>query len=131
MKTLVVDDDFTSRRILQAYLITYGECHIAVNGSEAIEEFKAALINENPYDLICLDIMMPEIDGHKVLKTIREIEEEAGIFGKNIVKIIMTTSLSDADNVIKSFREQSEAYIIKPIEDEKLIKTLKYLELIK
>ena len=131
MKILIVDDDLSSRRILQAYLLKYGECSIAVNGNEAIEKFKAALIDEAPYDLICLDIMMPKIDGHEVLKTLREIEEEAGIFGKSIVKIIMTTALSDSGNIIKSFREQSEAYIIKPIEDAKLMKTLKYLELIK
>ena len=130
MKTLIVDDDYSCRRILQAYLLKHGACDLASNGSEAIDKFKAALIDKEPYDLICLDIMMPEIDGHEVLQTIRKIEENEGIYGSDNVKIIMTTALSDTENIVKSFKEQSEAYIIKPIEDEKLVKTLKYLELI-
>jgi len=130
MKSLVVDDDFTSRRILQKYLSKYGECNVAINGNEAIEQFKAALGEKSPYDLICMDIMMPGVCGHEALILIREIEQEAGIFGKEMVKIIMTTALSDATNMIQSFKEQSEAYMVKPIENEKLTKMLEYLELI-
>ena len=42
MKTLIVEDDFTSRLLLQASLSAYGECHIAVNGKEAVEAFRTA-----------------------------------------------------------------------------------------
>jgi two-component system chemotaxis response regulator CheY len=43
MKTLVVEDDFTGRLILHTFLSRYGECHIAVNGREAVDAFGAAL----------------------------------------------------------------------------------------
>ena len=40
---LLVEDDFASRLLLQTFLSRYGECHIAVNGREAVEAFRAAL----------------------------------------------------------------------------------------
>ena len=44
MKILIVDDDFTSRLILNTFLSQFGACHIAVNGSEAVEAFGSALV---------------------------------------------------------------------------------------
>ena len=79
MKTLIVEDDFTSRLLMQAILSPYGECHIAVNGREAIQAFRLARAQGHPYDLVCLDIMMPEMDGHAVLKALRAAEEAEGI----------------------------------------------------
>ena len=52
MKTLIVEDDFTSRLLLQTFLSRYGECHLAVNGKEAVEAFRMALDNGSPYNLI-------------------------------------------------------------------------------
>jgi len=124
MKSLIVDDDFISRRILQSILSNYGECHVAIDGQEALFAFEQSLAEESPYNLICLDIMMPGMTGHEVLKKIREREEVKGIFGNNTTKIIMTTALKDNENIKNSFREQCEAYLIKPISKTKLIKTL-------
>lgn len=75
MKTLIVEDDFTSRLLLQTFLNPYGESHVAVDGIEAIEAFMLACAEKYPYDLVCLDIMMPRMDGHEVLKRIRGMEE--------------------------------------------------------
>lgn len=124
MRSLVVDDDFFSRRILQTMLAEYGEAHVAVDGKEALFAFKQALAEENPYDVVCLDIMMPEMDGHEVLKEIRSIEENKNIFGNDSTKVIMTTALDDSDNIKSAFREQCESYLIKPISKSKLIKIL-------
>lgn len=124
MKSLIVDDDFFSRRILQTMLAGYGESHVAVDGKEAIFAFEQALAEEKPYDVICLDIMMPEMSGQEVLKTIRQTEEKRSIFGNDAVKIIMTTALDDGTNIRTAFREQCEAYLIKPISKSKLIGVL-------
>jgi len=124
MKSLIVDDDFFSRRILQTIFSAYGECHVAVDGKEALFAYKQALAEESPYDVICLDIMMPEVNGQEVLREIRAIEEKKNIFGSDSVKIIMTTALDDSENVKTAFREQCESYLIKPISKSKLIKTL-------
>lgn len=124
MKSLIVDDDFFSRRILQTMLAGYGECHVAVDGKEALFAFKQALAEETPYDVICLDIMMPEMSGQEVLKKIREIEASKNILGSGSAKVIMTTALDDKENIKTAFREQCESYLIKPISKTKLINTL-------
>lgn len=130
MKSLIVDDDFFSRRILQTILSSYGETHVAVDGKEALFAVEQSLAEESPYDLICLDIMMPEMNGQEVLKEIRLLEEKKSIFGNDCVKIIMTTALDDSDNIRTAFREQCESYLIKPISKAKLEKILNDLELI-
>jgi two-component system, chemotaxis family, chemotaxis protein CheY len=130
MKTLVVEDDFTSRKMLQLMLLPLGECDIAVEGAEAIAAFRSAAAEGKQYDLICLDIMMPELDGHTVLTEIRKMEEEAGISGRDGVRVIMTTALSDSKNILKAFDGQCEAYLVKPIEKRKLFETLRILGLL-
>lgn len=130
MKTLIVEDDFTSRLLLQTILSPYGECHVAVNGREAIEAFTTARHDGAPYDLLCLDIMMPEMDGQTALKEIRAIEEADGILSTFGVKIIMTTALGEPKNVIDAFMELCDAYIIKPVEKAKLLSILQTLGLI-
>jgi len=130
MKTLIVDDDFTNRVLLQAILGAYGPTHIAVNGKEGIDAVGTALGSNEPYDLVCLDIMMPEMDGQEALKIIRNFEEKSEISPGEGVKIIMTTALDDSVNVMTSFREQCDGYITKPIDKELLLQKLNDLELI-
>lgn len=121
MKILIADDDPTSAKLLFIYLKEYGDCHKADNGEEALEAIQHAMESENPYDLICLDIMMPIIDGHETLKTIRELERSTlNITGKT-AKVIMTTALNDINTVMRSFSELCDAYIAKPITKEKLV----------
>ena len=124
MKTLIVEDDFTSRLLLQGLLQPYGVCHICVNGREAIDAFKKALDENESYNLVCLDIMMPEIDGQAALKQIRIIEQEAGILPSQGTKVIMTTALDDKKNIMSAFREQCDIYLVKPIDREKLKESL-------
>ena len=127
MKTLIVEDDFLSRKLMLAYLSPLGECDVATNGSEAIEAFMIANDAGQHYDLITLDIMMPEMSGQEVLKRVRMIEEDQNL---PAAKIIMTTALKDADNVMTAFKSQCEGYLVKPIESEKLRGLLRELDLL-
>ncbi len=127
MRILVVEDDFVARKFLSKVLSGYGEVDIAIDGSEGVNAFRNAINEGKRYELICLDIMMPEMDGQEVLKMIRNIEYENDIMGLKGAKIIMTTALKDVDNIAKAFREQAEAYLVKPISIEEINKTLKNL----
>src|SRR5664279_4841903 len=118
MKTLIVEDDFTSRLLLQELLKDYGPCFTAVTGVEAVLATKAALETDEPYDLICMDIMMPEMDGRAALKAIREQEESRGIRSTIGSKIVMTTALTDGPNVFGAFHELCDGYLFKPIAKE-------------
>jgi two-component system, chemotaxis family, chemotaxis protein CheY len=114
MKILIVDDDFTSRKILQGSLKDLGNCDLACNGEEACLAYRTAMADGTPYQLILLDIMMPGMDGTEVLKCIREDEEKNRIFGSDRVRIAMATCLNDKDHVIGSFHSGCDGYILKP-----------------
>jgi two-component system, chemotaxis family, chemotaxis protein CheY len=130
MRTLIVEDDFTSRLLLQSFLSKYGECHIAVNGKEALAAFRVAQESGQKYDLICMDIMMPEMDGQTAVKQIRALEEAGGTLSSKGAKIIMTTALADVKNIIQSFKSLSDAYLFKPIDTGKLLGHMQDLHLI-
>ena len=130
MKCLIVEDDFTARRLLKRYLSNYSDCDIAVDGNEAVQAFGQAMNEKEPYELICLDIMMPNMNGREALKAIRQIESEYGIDGLDGVKVIMTTALGDSKNIVGSFREGCEAYIVKPVEKDKLLEEMANLGLV-
>lgn len=130
LRVLLVEDDFTSRLLLQTFLSRYGECHIAVNGREAIEAFRLALERREKYDLICMDIMMPEIDGREAVRQVRKIELAHGILSNWGTKIIMTTAVDDMKEVFGSFRDLCDAYLTKPIDLSKLLDQLKAFQLV-
>ena len=130
MKTLIVDDEFVGRLLIQELLKKYGPCHIAVNGREALEAVHMALDEDEPYDLICLDIMMPEMDGQEALKEIRALEASRGIHFPRWAKIVMTTALTDSASVLSAMREQCDGFLVKPIRKEKLFEALRKMGLI-
>jgi len=130
MKALIAEDDFASRKFMLRFFEKYGECDVTVDGKEAVEAYKMAIECGEPYDLICLDIMMPEMDGHQALKTIRKIEEESGVAEDERVKIVMTTALSETRHVTKAFENGCTAYAGKPINQDKLEAMLKKFKLI-
>src|ERR1035438_3333871 len=130
MRALIVEDDFTCRLLLQSFLAPYGECHIAVNGKEAVVAFRLAQESGQPYDLICMDIMMPEMDGQTAVREIRALEEAAGTLSTSGVKIIMTSALDDMKNVMQSFQSLCDAYLFKPIDSGKLLDHLRDFQLV-
>ena len=130
MRILIAEDDFTSRTSMLRFLSNYGICDVAADGKEAIEAFKLALELGTGYDLICLDIIMPNIDGYQALQEIRRIENEEGFSDNQKAAIIMTTALSEGRNVTKAFELGCTAYAGKPIAEEKLEKELRKLGLI-
>jgi two-component system chemotaxis response regulator CheY len=130
MKILVAEDDITSRKFLYKFLSQYGECDLVVDGLEALDAVLISLKENNPYDLICLDIMMPKVDGVRALKHIKELESQKGLLPEKRAKVIMTTALAETNIVQNAFRIGCDAYIPKPIDTEKLKEILLQLNLI-
>ncbi|MCB0352322.1 MAG: response regulator [Bdellovibrionales bacterium] len=124
MKSLIVEDDFVSRKILQKILSRFGESDVAVDGKEALSAFDLALQENTRYDVICLDINLPFLDGQEVLKAIRARERDLGIHGLECVKVIMTTGRDDTASILTAFREGCEAYVKKPFTREEIVSKL-------
>ncbi len=130
LRMLLVEDDFGSRHLLQTFLARYGECHVAVNGREAVDAFRSAFEEGHGYHLVCMDIMMPEMDGREAVRRLRDIEQQHGIFSSSGAKIIMTTAVTEIKEVIRCFKELCDAYLMKPIDLEQLVSHLEFYQLI-
>lgn len=131
MRILIVEDDFVSRNMLQHILAEYGHCDIAVDGQEAVDAFKHAWGESKPYDLICMDIMMPNLDGHEALNQIRDFENQMNLDSNSEAKVIMTTGLNDNKSVSEAFYKGSaSSYFVKPIDRNKMLEELRLLGLI-
>jgi len=125
MRILVVEDDYISRRLLCRYLEPYGECHEAVNGHEALDAVRRAVVSGEHYDLICLDIMMPGMDGQQTLIHLRQIEMDNGMPVGRGAKVIMTSAMEDNHYIMEAMNASADGYVAKPIERRKFIETLK------
>ncbi len=130
MKSLIVEDEFSARTFLQEVLGRYGPAHVAVNGKEAVDAVQSSLEAGEKYDLICLDIMMPEMDGQVALKNIRDMEEARGLTSTKGAKIIMTTALDDMKNAVSAYWNLCDTYLVKPIDWDNMVSELQKLGLI-
>jgi two-component system chemotaxis response regulator CheY len=129
MRSLVAEDDATSRVVLQKFLSKYGECDIAVNGKEAVQAVKKARLERRSYDLVCVDLHMPVLDGQEAIKEIRAEEAEAETFRK--MKIIVTTAQSDMNSITNAVVGKCNGYMMKPIDIAKLQSELREMGLVK
>jgi len=132
LKILIAEDDEESLLLLENYFSEFGKCDTVKNGIEAYQAFLQAIEEDFSYDLISLDINMPVMDGHEVLKKIRDNEKEILSYTADHIpcKIIMTTASLDADNFIKAMKDNCDAYIGKPVRKNFIKKKLKELNLI-
>lgn len=130
MKILIAEDDFASRKFMLRFLGKYGECDVTMDGREAVEAYTMSIEAGDAYDLVCLDIMMPGMDGYQALKEIRDIEKANNVAQDKEAKIIMTSALNEGRNVQKAFELGCVAYAGKPIDQDKFEGVLKKLGLL-
>lgn len=129
MNILIVEDDTISQKIILDCLLEH-KCSLVSSAVEAVEMFLLALNQNNPYDLVCMDIILPEFDGYETIKRIRNIEKKYNIPKEKSIKIIITTIVNDSRNLKKCFDLNCDAYAGKPINKKELINTIKSLNLI-
>ena len=125
MKILIAEDDFVSRKLVNTLLASIGEVDIAANGTEALTAVKMAIENNQPYDLICLDILMPGFDGIVALKKIRQLEAQKGLDPEKRSKIIMTTAVSDKSYVLAAAQANCDGFLVKPITKDRLFNEIR------
>lgn len=106
-KILVVEDEAKIRKIIISYLKEDYQIAEAADGREALEYFK-----QTDFDLIILDLMLPEISGEKVCQKIRQISE---------IPIIMLTAKSSEENKIDGFNYGADDYLTKPFSPRELL----------
>ena len=128
LKSLVAEDDATSRALLQAFLSRYGECQIASDGKEAVDAARLARENRDSFDLICMDLRMPTMEGQEAIREIRKHEAATGALRPT--KIIVTTAHSDMESITTALLARCNSYLVKPIDTKKLLVELETLGLV-
>lgn len=106
-KILVVEDEAKIRKIIISYLKEDYQITEAADGRKALEYFK-----QTDFDLIILDLMLPQISGEKVCQKIRQISE---------IPIIMLTAKSSEENKINGFNYGADDYLTKPFSPRELL----------
>ena len=125
MKTLVVEDDATTAAVMAGLLELYGEVSLVQSGAAALDLFSHALKSGEAFDLVCLDIMLPDMSGKDVLKALRDHEAFIGCQESDAARIVMTSSRKDPPAILGSFREQCDGYLVKPATQSKLHQMIK------
>lgn len=130
LKTLVVEDDLVTGRVMQRLLQLHGHCDVAANGQEALQAVERAHRTGEPYRLVCLDIMMPVMDGREALRAIRQLEKAHGVQKGSACMVVMTTALDDSSSIDGAFADRCDGYLTKPIGRQKLVGELNRLGLL-
>jgi two-component system response regulator VanR len=114
IKILVVEDDEHIRETVKAYLLEAGyQVDICSDGDSALERFYDSI-----YQLVILDIMLPGVDGHELLKELRKLHD---------TPVLMMTALDDDENEIRAFTNEADDYVTKPFTIEILLKRVEAL----
>lgn len=115
VKILVVDDDKNIRKLISAYLTQMGyNVAAAENGLAALN-----MMEDQYYDMLVVDIMMPEMDGYELTSSIRSIDDK--------LPILMVTAKDTFEDKRKGFLSGTDDYITKPINFEEMNLRLKAL----
>jgi two-component system chemotaxis response regulator CheY len=131
MKILIVDDSKYQRYLIDLALAKYGKCDQVADGEEAVASYRAALEQGAPYDLVLMDILMPNMDGHEAVRRIGALQQTAALPDEKRSKIVMLSSLDDPVNMMQAqFEDGAHAYLTKPFDEVVLVETLASLGLI-
>ncbi|MBF0460353.1 MAG: response regulator [Magnetococcales bacterium] len=121
MKMLVVDDEFNNRALMGRLLESYGTVDMVIDGQEAVDAFFLAHAENAPYDLVFMDIMMPNMDGHQAVQAMRRKEAELGLVSRHEVRVVMVTALDSPKEAMKSYyHDGCTDYVTKPITRQKI-----------
>lgn len=118
-KILIVDDELFNRKLIKEIISDKYEFEEADSGANALLVFREAFLAKKPFDIILLDVAMPEMDGLEVLNSLRKFEEIHGILFGHGVPVIMVTAFREP--FMEAFKEGCDDYMLKPIDPEELL----------
>lgn len=124
MHALIVEDDLVCRKVLQKLLAGYGTVEAVACGSDALIAVTQARAAGKPFQLVCLDIDMPDMTGHQVLVQLRREEDERKSPADQRLRVLMTSGHSQPENVVASFHNRCDGFLVKPVNAHKLAERL-------
>jgi HD-like signal output (HDOD) protein/ActR/RegA family two-component response regulator len=124
MKTLIVDNELAGRTLMDRIMTNYGACKTAENGEAAIGMFKTACENGDFFDLVTLEIALPDINGLDVLLQIRQMEKDKKVPLYKRAVIMMATASADKDTIVTAVQTGCNEYVVKPFDGDTISRRL-------
>ena len=122
---LIVDDSTAIRESFKEILSPLAECEEAVNGQAAVDLVKRRINQGKPFDLVLMDIIMPEKDGLTAVKEIRQFEHRRSCRESDCLTIVIVTTIREPSRILVAQYEcGADAYITKPFTGETVLQTL-------
>jgi two-component system chemotaxis response regulator CheY len=114
-RVLIVEDEPVNQEFLLLALKGHGECLAVASGEEALAAVTLALDDNQPYDIIFLDLMLPGIGGLQTLEKMRHLEEHFELPEERSARVIITTALDDDQAASRAFIQgRAVSYMTKP-----------------
>jgi two-component system chemotaxis response regulator CheY len=129
MRVLIAEDNFLNRKYISQFMSKFGDVDITADGAEAVNAFLTALETREYYDLVCLDIIMPNMNGVEALQTMRALEDEFQLEKESKAKIIMMSALNEREYIQKASELGCNGYASKPVSLEGLTEVMKKMNL--
>jgi len=123
INSLVVEDNVITQKFIHKIMKDFGTCDVGNDGQEGLEQFEKNISENNYYDVICLDIQMPKLDGVQLLEKIRKMEKENQQIKRSV--IIMITAIGDKEINKKCVKLGCNSFLLKPVDKENLSKVLR------
>ena len=132
LNILIVEDEYISGILLESLLSPYGRCRLVKDGLEGLailrDSFQNGLLR---FDLVLLDLELPGMSGHEILKEIRRLEQEENPIGTAMVKVVVVSSLDDSRNILEALAiGRCQAYLAKPPTARRIAELLEQFQLI-
>lgn len=124
LKTLIIDDEIQGYACIKSML---GVCDIVESGLIGVEYAETALKIKSYYNLILLDVVIPDLDGIEVIRKIRDLEKSYNIKSSSEAKIVVVSSRRDEPTILEAFRNGATGWIDKPVATDLFLIKLKNL----
>ena len=127
LRALVVDDTSTITLLMERMLDPVADVSIAHDGEQGVRIWAQALADDEPFDIIFMDVEMPVMDGITAISTIRRHEQTHGLWQ---TPVVMSTSVRSKQQVLAAKGFGAAGYLVKPVREPDILRTLRRLGLL-
>jgi len=125
LRFLVVEDDPTAGSLLQYILAQHGNCLLCETGAEGLSAVEAAYAKNAPFDLVILDLFLPDVHGDEILREIRHLEAQKGLSDSDErTHVLINTASRDMDQLRQSLGLEPDGYLLKPVNVDALLRRI-------
>lgn len=134
LKILIADDHLIYRETLKMMLQPYGQCVAVEDGVQAVQAFRDALNTDKPFQLVLLDLQMPNMSGQEALLQIRQLEKRkhgTTLSGQVYAVVFIQTSVEEPEELVAAYEKgRCNGYLLKPVDQDELLARLRKHNLI-